>query len=186
MLGVVIEDRPAGWLVQQLFRYVPETGELVWAKTRNKFMKVGKVAGTKTKTGVNVGINGKVFTLRQLVWTWHHGDWPKGRIWHKDGDKFNTRIENLEERGVNKAGRKKTEKPTYTEYQEIPIPVVSEYFQLDGRNIPCWKKASGPKVEVGSQAGRRYGNTVYVGFKGFIIDATDITYALLNGEWPKK
>lgn len=176
---------PAVSDLREIFEYEPETGALRWKKKINYFIKVGKVAGSRTKTGVNVGVGGVVVPARRVIWAMHYGEWPNQNVRHKNKDRYDTRIENLYLASGKSGRQSKIEKEVYSKHDEIPISKIKEYFSLDCYNRPIWIKKAGPKVKVGSLAGRDWGGVVFIGFKGFIIDARHITYALLNGEWPK-
>ena len=171
--------------VREIFDYDSETGDLTWKQTFNKFMKVGKVAGSKQATGVLIGLFGKLIPARRLVWAWHHGEWPEGNIRSKDGNPLNHRIENLMSIGC-RTPKVKRVKAVYATPYDVPISLVREFFRLDSRNVPFWKKKTSPKTKLDEPAGRRYGGEVYIGFMRHLYNGRDIAYALLNGEWPKK
>jgi hypothetical protein len=60
---------------------------------------LGVVAfATKERKGYMTGaINGKRFKAHRVAWAIHHGEWPKDKIDHVNGDKSDNRIENLRE-----------------------------------------------------------------------------------------
>jgi len=56
----------------------------------------GKRAGTKIKSGdYMIEREGKLYSLRKLIWKYHHGTDSTSRIIHKNGNYSDSRIENL-------------------------------------------------------------------------------------------
>ena len=57
-----------------------------------------KPVGTLLNTGyIHAGFNNKVYLIHRLIYIMHHGDIPEGMVIdHRDGDKTNNRIENLQ------------------------------------------------------------------------------------------
>jgi hypothetical protein len=104
--------------VLELFDYDTATGHLIWMVQKHR-TEVGAVAGTITGAGCRyVGVDGESHLAHRLVWFWHKGEWPQLNLGAIDGDRLNTRIENLREetqsetlkkgglRSTNKTGRK--------------------------------------------------------------------------------
>ena len=172
--------------IKKYFTYDYETGDLKWNIVFNEYMRVGKIAGSKNKFGVLVGIKKHIIPLRRVVWAFHHGEWPKGFVKHRDGDPFNTRIENLYVKGKLEKPKKKEGKFEPKSHLEIPLSLVRDCFYLDSRNCPRWKKKVGPKVNIGELAGRRMGDEIHVGFCGLLFPVRFVAVALLTGEWPEK
>lgn len=81
-------------LVRSLLR--EEAGRLFWIVTRSNRVRVGDQAGSLGFNGywyVNVG--GHRMLVHRVVWLLHRGAWPAGNLDHRDGDRWNNRIENL-------------------------------------------------------------------------------------------
>ena len=172
-------------MLREIFDYDEVAGEVRWKAKVNRFIKVGKVAGSKTKNGVSVGVGGRLIPAGRVIWAWHYGAWPKGSIRHKDRNKMNNRIENLREVEAKSSGRPRKEKIVYPTPREVPVELVREFFFFNSKNIPCWKKKAGPKSRIGAPAGWGYGGNYFIGFQGHTFDARWIGYALANGEWPE-
>lgn len=90
-----IVKHPSQERLRELFEY-REDGYLVWKVHRSR-ARVGSIAG-----GVydhkyrRVRVGPAIHMAHRLIWIWHYGDIPDGRIIdHIDGDKLNNRIENL-------------------------------------------------------------------------------------------
>lgn len=81
---------PPKEVLQDTFEYDEEAGRLVWKAT-------GKYAAPLSKTTYRtVKWNGLSYGEHRLIWSWHNGPVPKGKlIDHLDTDKSNNRIENL-------------------------------------------------------------------------------------------
>lgn len=75
--------------VRGYFGYNPETGIL----TRNEIP-----VGHKSDKGyLIVGWNKKIWKIHRLAWAHFYGVWPVNDIDHKDQDKTNNKIKNLQE-----------------------------------------------------------------------------------------
>jgi outer membrane protein assembly factor BamB len=108
-IPLVSGDYPTQEELKNIFAYNKDTGKLHWKfRTKSSFSSPaamhsfakrlgGKVAQTSIKEGVpSIVLSGKVYTTKTLVWIYHKGDRPTSRIICIDGDKMNTRIENLQ------------------------------------------------------------------------------------------
>jgi len=88
-------------LVQQLLRYDPVTGTLIWrpregAKNWNS-RHAGKPAGSLSPNGhmyTSIG-NGTHYRLHRLIWLLVYGEPVPAVIDHKDLDRSNNRVSNL-------------------------------------------------------------------------------------------
>lgn len=164
------------------FDYDVETGNLVWAKTLNKFMRQGKIAGSITKTGITIGIHGNVVPAPRVVWALINGYWPDGSIRRKNKNKYDNRIENLYEVAYKSSGPRRRGKTEYRDYKLIPNVEIKACFDLvDGRLV--WKKNVGTRAKAGSDAGIVLAGVRVVGFKRLLIPADEIIYALENNSW---
>lgn len=172
--------------LKDIFDYDPETGDLSWKQAFNKYMKIGKFAGSYCKHGLMIGVKGNIIPARRVVWAMHNGEWPEGNVKHIDKDKYNNRIENLDIGSVRKStGSPKQSRTLYATHTQIPVEDIFECFYLDAKNRPMWKKKSGPRVIVDSLAGKYFGGDMYIGFRKLLIPAQKIVYVLLNGNWPE-
>lgn len=80
--------------VRRLFDY--EDGQLIWREQIGRG-RIGASAGTMNAVSHTqcIKIRGRMHTRARLVWAWHHGEWPKGFIWHRNRSSNDDRIENL-------------------------------------------------------------------------------------------
>jgi len=70
-----------------------DDGTLRWKKNN-------KEAGTMHRDGyTQIQINGRFYLAHHLVWFLVKGEWPTGFIKHRNGLKYDNRIDNLELRG---------------------------------------------------------------------------------------
>lgn len=106
-IPLVLGEHPTQEELKKIFSYDKDTGQLHWKfrpketfaspASMTKFYKhyAGKPAG-KLERGVPiVMISYKPYRTKNLVWLYHNGELPSGKIRCVDGDKLNTRIENL-------------------------------------------------------------------------------------------
>lgn len=84
-------------VVQHLFTYKPETGELRWKKAPFTGSKKGASANTSCNGYYVVRIYGKIYGVHRIIWLYVHGYLPENEIDHIDRDKTNNRIDNLRE-----------------------------------------------------------------------------------------
>lgn len=81
----------------EFFQYEPEGRLIRKQKTSDRGAgKIGEYVGGRSSEGYwIVSVKGKNIKMSAVIWAIHHGEWPK-RLKHKDNDKNNLRIENLE------------------------------------------------------------------------------------------
>ena len=88
-------------LLNELFEYDKETGDLFWKVSKGSRGMIGERAGTETEYGyIRISINKKTYRAHRLVFLMHKGYLPKS-LDHINGDRKDNRIENL--RPVSKA-----------------------------------------------------------------------------------
>lgn len=79
-----------------------------WKKNVSSRGRAGDVAGCKHSAGyISIKVNGRAYLAHRIVWLLKNGEWPAGQIDHIDGDRSNSRIENLRDtdsRGNNRNG----------------------------------------------------------------------------------
>jgi hypothetical protein len=85
------------WLLDA---YEYRDGIVVWRRDSTRGIKRGDsvYVGPRSKGYLSVKVNTKPRRSEQLhrvVWLLVHGDWPPGKLDHRDLDKANCRIENL-------------------------------------------------------------------------------------------
>lgn len=82
-------------LLNHLFEYDKETGNLIWKTRPTNSMKAGEIAGSETEKGyIRIAINHKKYRAHRLVFLMHKGYLPK-TLDHINGDRKDNRIENL-------------------------------------------------------------------------------------------
>jgi hypothetical protein len=85
--------------LHELFDY-RDDGNLIWKVRLSDRNKIGKVAGSFSKSNkyYHCRIEGKTYRLHRLIFLYHHGYLTLGMdIDHIDGNSSNNRIENLRE-----------------------------------------------------------------------------------------
>lgn len=84
-------------MVAALLDYDAETGVFTWKKSRSRATK-GQEAGTVNSKGYRkISINGRQIYAHRLAWLLAKGEWPKDVINHKNGNKLDNRLANLED-----------------------------------------------------------------------------------------
>jgi len=82
--------------LKERFSYDPETGVVIYKVDVAYNVVKGRVAGSVSKGGyLSVRINGRGYPLHRVIWALHHGEWPPHFIDHRNGVRFDNRIDNL-------------------------------------------------------------------------------------------
>jgi hypothetical protein len=83
--------------LRKILRYDPKTGIFRWRISPVGIVPAGSVAGTvKPKNGYRlIGIGRRYFLAHRLAWLYVHGEWPPGRLDHKDTNGDHNWIGNL-------------------------------------------------------------------------------------------
>lgn len=89
-------------ILKDRLHYNKETGDITWAKTIGWGIKEGEKAGWihKSKSGnrLYVKVNQRSIPAARAAYYLVNNRFPRGRIYHKDGNKLNNSWRNLEER----------------------------------------------------------------------------------------
>jgi hypothetical protein len=86
-----------------LIDYSPESGKLSWKQRSNPTVDAGSQAGFNHSSGQRlIKIDNNVYRLNRLIWLLQTGEWPTGRIKHKNNNPKDLRWSNLYEEGVDK------------------------------------------------------------------------------------
>ncbi|MCG6860994.1 MAG: HNH endonuclease [Chromatiaceae bacterium] len=107
-----------GWLTQsrlrQLLDYDPETGVFRWrAQAKSSFATetswklakrfFGKEAGTMSTSGYRmIRLEGRNYAAHRLAWLYVHGRLPTEKLKHRNEDRLDNRLANLQEGGPTK------------------------------------------------------------------------------------
>lgn len=87
--------------VRAALDYDPLTGVLTWRwradlRPNDNARLAGKVAGCVGKYGYRlVRFEGRLYRASRLAWLHVHGEWPEGRLDHRNGERAEDWIENL-------------------------------------------------------------------------------------------
>jgi len=92
--------------VASKLRYEPETGKFFWLENVSRNIKAGYEAGCEKATRIAKGTGqpvsyryirvGREIPAVQLAWLLGHGEWATGKIYFKDKNPLNLRLDNLE------------------------------------------------------------------------------------------
>lgn len=84
--------------LHSLLKYDTETGDFTWRQTRSRGAMAGSTAGCPRPDGyIKIKVDGVNYLAHRLVWLYVHGKWPTGEIDHKDEDKSNNCLRNLQD-----------------------------------------------------------------------------------------
>ena len=94
-MSTALATQNVGLALREEVTYDSLTGEFRRAKN-SSWAKAGDIAGcTNKKEYVEFNVFGRLHRANRLAWLYVHGEWPKGVIDHKDGDRANNAIDNL-------------------------------------------------------------------------------------------
>lgn len=77
-------------------RYDPDTGSLVWRRTRGRRARVGTGAGFYHSGHWKIVVDGFQYYAADVAWFLGHGEWPPNRVVPANGRPLDTRLDNLE------------------------------------------------------------------------------------------
>jgi hypothetical protein len=89
-------------------KYNKNTGEFFWRDDRGR-VRAGQKAGSPHIQGyIQIKIDRVLYRAHRLAWLYVYGEWPIGRLDHKDNRPSNNRIKNLRKatHSQNMANRK--------------------------------------------------------------------------------
>lgn len=83
--------------LRELLHYNPETGVFKWLVSNSNRVKVGDIAGVNEKNHgyLFIGIDGKVYKGSRLAVLYMTGEWPLGKVDHKNRNPTDDRWKNL-------------------------------------------------------------------------------------------
>ena len=71
--------------LRSLLHYNEDTGVFTWLVSIGHAVSAGDVAGTAHAEGyVVIGVDGHSYLAHRLAWLYMTGEWPKGKLDHKD------------------------------------------------------------------------------------------------------
>lgn len=76
-------------------------------KTSSTHYKKGDVAGASGNAGLYIKIDGKKYMAHKLVWLLEYGKYTTDMLIHKDGNKFNNKLDNITLRHTTTAKKEK-------------------------------------------------------------------------------
>ena len=90
----------------ELLKYEPTTGVLVWRVRRGGRANAGSIAGYKNMHGYrHVNIGGRLYYAHRLAFLLMTGRWPSAQIDHRNGHRDDNRWSNLREATNQENGR---------------------------------------------------------------------------------
>lgn len=134
--------------LKQFFSYDNQTGFLIWRVNRGQKPMAGTAAGYVDRNGyLVVNLNYKRYYLHHLVYIYHYGALPPGkRIYFKDGNRHNPKIDNLYTKDIINICGNTTSRvnpiQAYNKYGSGNVRKNSpEYTEVSGHKEITWNKA---------------------------------------------
>lgn len=97
--GLIDEDKQHALSYKEAYHlldYSPETGTIKWKVSSNPTVDKGSTAGFEHSSGQKIiKIGGHVYRLNRVIWLLQTGEWPDGRVKHKDNNDRNLKWSNL-------------------------------------------------------------------------------------------
>jgi hypothetical protein len=86
------------WRSRPMSDFKSERAFEIWQRhyARDDIMKIGwQRAWNTNKHRQTISIDGRRFPVLDVVWCWHHGEWPAGKVERIDGNPINIDVNNL-------------------------------------------------------------------------------------------
>jgi len=152
----------------------------MWKKDVGSRGAVGAAAAiTKRAQGhLTIRVDGRLYQAHHLAWLYIHGEFADRPIRHKDGDRSNNRLKNLELASRQTLAESLTAKPI------TPATVHDIFSYADG--LLKWKHSlTGSRRVAGMVAGSiNNDGYVIVEVAGKSVAAHRIVWLMHNGHWP--
>lgn len=162
--------------LREVLSYDKRTGAFRW-KIGTQRSKAGDVAGSVTVNGYRViGIDGRLYNATRLAWLYNHDEWPEHQIAHRNGDKTDDSIGNLELIVPFEVGR---------QLSIDRLQKVVRYDQDTGKFYWIWLSDRNRRVKIGDEAGVVSGNGYrYISVDGRKFLAHRLAWYFVTEEWP--
>ena len=88
--------------IKEILDYDPMTGEFVWKVERSGYVKKGKKAGSRHRTGyITITVDNIAYKAHRLAWLYVYGELPNSPLDHINGDRKDNRISNIRQTSNN-------------------------------------------------------------------------------------
>lgn len=174
-----MKQRPTHARLLELLHFDPAAGTFHWKRTLGSRAKEGGVAGSVTSQGYMViRVDRELWRAHHLAWLAHHGCWPDRLVVHRNRQRSDNRIENLEI-------ATKQEAHAHTKAERINLGNVHAIFWYDDGILRWQKSLTGKNRIAGAVAGYlNDGGYTVVETGGKTIGAHRIIWLMHNGTWP--
>jgi len=81
--------------LRELLHYDPDTGEWRWLKTLSNRAPAGSIAGSTCDGHAIIAIGRRIHYCHRLAFLYMTGEWPKGDVLWRNGDRMDNRWANL-------------------------------------------------------------------------------------------
>lgn len=83
--------------LRSILRYEADTGDFYWLERQAGRPSDRPAGGRNSNNYVVIGIKGYQYFANRLAWYYTYGVWPKKELRHKNGKRYDNRLDNLEE-----------------------------------------------------------------------------------------
>lgn len=85
------------WRSRPMSDFKSERAFDIWQRfhARSDVMRLDGRAWNTNKRRQTIRIDGKRYPIADVLWCWHHGRWPMGKVERIDGNPDNNSVENL-------------------------------------------------------------------------------------------
>lgn len=177
--------------LKELVHYDPESGAFTRLKVFHPRHKIGDRITSKGSDGLQLHFNGENYSLHRLAWLYMTGELPSHQVTTVNGDKSDTRWENIKSGKTEpREARKNNIRKVAFKDSKTAFDLLSKVFRYEpetGKFFYVGKVGMARRVSIGSEAGSVNARG-YIRLSAYYREFLGhrLAFLLMLGEWPKQ